>query len=76
MKVIVAALLLLAYGDGPRPSFQTVRHDDLAFLTHKEAWELNGRRIVCRVDLDSLPQERGEFTVYDCASTDDAYRTL
>jgi hypothetical protein len=70
MKAVVAALLLLTYGDGPRPSFQIVRHYDLAFLTHKQALELNGQRIVCRVDLDSRPDERGGFTPYDCASHD------
>jgi hypothetical protein len=26
------------------------------------------RRIACRVDLDSQPEQRGRFTVYDCAS--------
>jgi hypothetical protein len=41
--------------DIPFLSFQTVRHFDLAFLTHKQALELNGRHIVCRVDLDSRP---------------------
>jgi hypothetical protein len=62
--------------DGSRLSFQTVCHFDLAFLTHKEALELNGRRIVCRVDLASRPEERDGFTVYDCASPDDTYRTV
>jgi hypothetical protein len=37
---------------------------------------MNGRRIVCRVDLDSRPKERDGFTVYDCASPDDTYRTV
>jgi hypothetical protein len=37
---------------------------------------LNGRRIVCRVDLDSRPDQRGGFTIYDCASLDDTYRTV
>jgi hypothetical protein len=73
---IAALLLLLASVDGPRLSFQTVRQFDLAFLTHQQAWELNGQRIVCRVDLDSRPDERGAFTVYDCASPDDTYRTV
>jgi hypothetical protein len=41
-----------------RPCFQTVHHFDLAFLTRKHAWELNDRRIVFRVDLDSRPDER------------------
>jgi hypothetical protein len=76
MKAVVAALLLLTYGDGPRPSLQIVRHYDLAFLTHKQAWELTGRRIVCRVDLDSRPEERAGYTVYNCASPDDTYRTV
>jgi hypothetical protein len=49
---IAALLLLLASVDGPRPAFQVTRHYDLAFLTRKQALELNGRRIVCRVDLD------------------------
>jgi hypothetical protein len=62
--------------DGSRLSFQTVRHFDLAFLPHKQALELSGRRIVCRVDLDSRPEERDGFTVYDCASPDDVYRTV
>jgi hypothetical protein len=76
MKTAVALLLLLDYLDGPRPSWQTVQHCDLVFLTHKQAWELNCRRIVCRVDLDSRPEERGGFAVYDCASPDDVYRTV
>jgi hypothetical protein len=76
MNAIVATLLLLTYVEGPHPSFQTVRHYDLAFLTPKEARELNGRRIVCRVDLDSRPDERGGYTAYDCASPDGTYRTL
>jgi hypothetical protein len=46
---VAALLLLLAFVNGPRPSFQTVQHFDLAFLTHKLAWELNGQRIGCRV---------------------------
>jgi hypothetical protein len=54
---------------------QTVRHYDLAFLTHKQAWELQGRRIVCRVDLDSRPDERDGYAAHDCASPDDIYRT-
>jgi hypothetical protein len=37
---------------------------------------LNGRRIVCRVDLDSRPDEREGCTVYDCASPDATYRTV
>jgi hypothetical protein len=72
----IAALLLLASVDGPRPSWQTVQHFDLAFLTHKQAWELNGQRIVCRVGLDSRPDERSGYTVYDCARPDDTYRTV
>jgi hypothetical protein len=71
-----ALLLLLAYVDGSRPSFQTVEQYDLAFLTHNEAWDLNGQRIVCRADLDSRPVERGGFTVYDSASPDGTYRTV
>jgi hypothetical protein len=62
--------------DVSRIFFQTVRHFDLAFLTHKQAWKLQGQRIVCRVDLDSRPDKRGGFTVYDCASPDDTYRTI
>jgi hypothetical protein len=76
MKAAAALLLLLVSVDGPRLSLQTVQHFDLAFLTHKQAWELQGQRIVCRVDLDSLPEERNGFTVYDCASPDDTYRTV
>jgi hypothetical protein len=76
MRIAAALLLLLASVDSSRLSFQTTRHYDLAFLTHKEALELNGRRIVCRVDLDSRPDERGGFTVYDCASPDGTYRTV
>jgi hypothetical protein len=60
----------------PRPSFQAIRHNDLAFLTHKQAWELQGQWIVCRVDLDSRPDERDGYTVYDCASPDDTYWTV
>jgi hypothetical protein len=62
--------------DGSRLSFQTVQQFDLAFLPHREAQELNGRRIVCRVDLDSRPNERSRFTVYDCTSPDGTYRTF
>jgi hypothetical protein len=76
VKAAVAALMLLVSGDGPRPSFQTVRQYDLAFLNHKQAWELNGRRIVCRVDLDSRPEECPGYIAYDCASPDDTYRTV
>jgi hypothetical protein len=77
MKATAAALLLLLVSvDGSRLSFQTVQHYDLAFLTPKQAWELNGRRIVCRVNLDSRPDERDGYTVYDCASPDDIYRTI
>jgi hypothetical protein len=39
IRIFVALLLLLAYLDGSRISFQTVRHYDLAFLTHKQAWD-------------------------------------
>jgi hypothetical protein len=76
LRTAFALLLLLASVVSPRPSFQTVQHFDLAFLTHKEAWELQGQRIVCRVDLDSRPEKRGGFTVYDCASPDGTYRTV
>jgi hypothetical protein len=69
-------LLLLADVASSRPSFQVLRHYDLAFLTHKEAQDLYGRRIVCHVDLDSRPDQRGLFTAYDGASPDDTYRTV
>jgi hypothetical protein len=55
---------------------QTVRHFDLAFLTQREAQSLNGTRIVCRVDLDAQPDERGDCIVFDCASPDDIDRTV
>jgi hypothetical protein len=61
MKTAFAALLLLAYVVSPRPSFQTTRHYDLAFLTHKQAWELQGQRIVCRAGLDSRPEKRDGY---------------
>jgi hypothetical protein len=32
---------------------------------------LGGRRIVCRVDLDSRPDQHVGYTAYDCASPDD-----
>jgi hypothetical protein len=77
LKAAIALLLLLfGFVDGARLSFQTVQHFDLAFLTHKEVWELNGRRIVCRVDLDSRPDERYGYIAYDCASPDDICRTF
>jgi hypothetical protein len=76
MKSIVALLILLTSVDGPRLSFQTFRHCDLAFLTHKLARELNGQRIVCRVGFDSRPEERDGFTVFDNASPDDTCRTV
>jgi hypothetical protein len=76
VRTAAALLLLLSYLDGSRPPFQTVQHFDLTFLTHKEALDLNGRRIVCRVDLDSRPNERGGYTINDCASLDDTYRTV
>ena len=76
MRTTAVLLLLLAYVDGSWLSFPTVQHFDLAFLTHKQALELNGQRIVCRVDLDSRPEERGAFTVHDCASPDDTYLTV
>jgi hypothetical protein len=75
-KTVAACILLLVSVNGPRLPFQTIQHFDLAFLTHKQAWELNGRRIVCRVDLDSRPDKRDGFTVYDCASSDDDHRTV
>jgi hypothetical protein len=75
-RTCVALLLLLAYVNGSRLSFQTVRPFDMAFFTHKQALELHGQRIVCRVDLDSLPDERAGHTAYDCASPDDTYRTV
>jgi hypothetical protein len=75
-RTAAALLLLLGYVDSFWLSLRTVRHFDLGFLTHKQAWELQGQRIVCRVDLDSRPEERGGYTVYDCASPDDTYRTV
>jgi hypothetical protein len=62
--------------DDPRLSLQTVRHYDLAFLTHKQALELNARRIVCRVELDSRPEVLHGCIAYDCANPDDTYRTV
>jgi hypothetical protein len=73
---IAALLLLLASVDGPRPSWQIVQPFDLAFLTHKQDWELNGQRIVCCFDLDSRPDERDGYTACDCASPDGTYRTI
>jgi hypothetical protein len=76
MRTVAALLLLRSYLDGSRPPFQTVRHFDLAYLTHKQALELNVQRIVCRVDLDSRPEIRDGYIAYDCASPDDVYRTV
>jgi hypothetical protein len=76
MKAAFAALLLSAYVDTPQPSFRAIRHYDLAFLTHQEAWDLHGQRIVCRVDLDSRPEMRHGYIAYDCASPDDVYRAV
>jgi hypothetical protein len=76
MRTIAALLPLLAYVGGSRLSFQTVRHFDLAFLKHKQAWDLQGQRIVCRVNLDWRPEERGGCTAYDCASPDGTYCTV
>jgi hypothetical protein len=67
--------MLFAIVEGGHLSFKTVRHCDLAFLTHKQAWELQRQRIVCRVGLDSRPEVRDGYTVYDCASPDYTYRT-
>jgi hypothetical protein len=75
-RTAIVLLLLLVSVDSGRPSFQAVLHFELAFLTHKEALELNGRRIVCRVDLDSLPDEHDDHTAYDCAGPDNTYRTV
>jgi hypothetical protein len=76
MKAAVAAFTAAHLRGQPRTSFQTVRHYDLAFLMHKQAWELQGQRIICRVDLGSRPCQRSVFTVYDCASPDTTYRTV
>jgi hypothetical protein len=68
--------MLFAIVEGGHLSFKTVRHYDLALLTHKQAWELQGQRIVCRVDLDSRPEVCHGSIAYDCASPDDTYHTV
>jgi hypothetical protein len=49
IKATGALLLLLVYVNGFHLSFHTVRHFELAFLSHQQAGELNDQRIVRRV---------------------------
>jgi hypothetical protein len=74
------ALLLLplvAPADVPRiPTAVVETTYDLATLSHRQAGQLDGRRVRIRVDLDSLPGDAGGAVVYDCLSPDDVNRTV
>src|SRR5262249_56199828 len=49
---------------------------DLAFLSHRQAQHLDGRRVRFRVDLESEPEDVGFAVIYDGASPTDANRTV
>jgi hypothetical protein len=69
-------LLLLAPADVPRTPTAVERSLDLTTLNHRQAQQLDGRRVRVRVELESLPGDAGGPIVYDCVSPDDVNRTV
>jgi hypothetical protein len=75
----LTALLLVAShspADVLSPSTEAVRVLDLALMSHSDAAAAEGHRGLFRVDLDSRPGDAGTHTVYDCASPNNANRTV
>jgi hypothetical protein len=58
--------LLLAAGDIPRPRVDVQRTYTLEALTPADAARLQGKRARFAIALDSLPEEAGGYTAYDC----------
>jgi hypothetical protein len=48
----------------------------LATLSHRQAQQLDGRRVRIRVNLESEPGDASGSIVYDCLSPDDVNRTV
>jgi hypothetical protein len=69
-------LFLVVPADVPRIPTAVDRSLDLATLTHRQAQQLDGRRVRVRVELEFLPGDAGGPIVYDCVSPDDANRTV
>jgi hypothetical protein len=69
-------LLLLVPADVPRIPTGVERSLDLATLTHRQAQQLDGRRVRIRVELESEPGDTGVAIGYDRASPDDVNRTV
>src|SRR4051812_35085663 len=71
MPMSPSLLLLLATApaaDLPAARSAAVRVHDLSKLTPAEAHELNGRRALFRVELDSPPDTEGQFVLYECVT--------
>lgn len=57
------------------PSSRVVVVRDFATLTTSDAFKLDGRQVVLRLERDSLTDERDGFLVFDCAGPNDLHRT-
>jgi hypothetical protein len=69
MLVGLVALTAPALADAPSPAGgEAVRVHDFAALTLSDALPLQGHPAHYRVVLDSLPDEAGGYTLYDCLS--------
>jgi hypothetical protein len=75
MHRVVACLFALAFANAPRVGTGTGRVHDLAALTPRDAYALQGRPALFLVKVDSGEDEHGGFTLYDCVSPDDVLRS-
>jgi hypothetical protein len=79
MKNATALLLTLsasALADGPLPSGKVERIHDFATVCRSEAFHLNGRRALFRIQLNTEADSEAGRLVYDCVGKDGTNRAV
>ncbi len=83
MKAIRPVLVALALGAllagpcaGDPPATRPEVDYEFRTLTPEHARQLEGEEAVYSIEVDSLPEEDGRYTLYDCNSQDEVLRTV
>ncbi len=78
MKTILPALAALALGalPGDPPATRPEVVYEFRTLTPEHAQQLEGEEATYSIEVDSLPDEEGRYTLLDCKSEDQVLRTV